>query len=191
MVPRFLQALEDAGASAVRVDCYVTQQGVAAADILHEVALIQAGAVDAIVFTSTAEAQVMIVLRCVLLSLSSRLLTTSVSNHMCARCPMLCALPCTGLIACHAMAVMQLVAILLHTSHLSDTHANGVQGLVAAVGGVDGLAALVADNQLLLAAHGPYTAAGVTSTTGLPVPCVGHRFVTFDGVVSALEEHFS
>lgn len=66
-----------------------------------------------------------------------------------------------------------------------------MQGLVAAVGGVDRLAALVADKQLLLAAHGPYTAAGVTSTTGLPVPCVGQRFGTFDGVVSALEEHFS
>jgi uroporphyrinogen-III synthase len=58
VVPRFLQALQDAGASPVRVDAYLTQQGTAPEGAQHELDLIRAGAVDAIVFTSTAEAQV-------------------------------------------------------------------------------------------------------------------------------------
>lgn len=38
-----------------------------------------------------------------------------------------------------------------------------------------------------LAAHGPYTAAGVASVLGLPVTCVSTAFSTFDGLVVALE----
>ncbi|MEW5318330.1 MAG: hypothetical protein WDW38_009558 [Sanguina aurantia] len=39
----------------------------------------------------------------------------------------------------------------------------------------------------VLAAHGPYTAAGAASLLGLPVTCVSTAFSTFDGLVVALE----
>ena len=57
VVPRFLAALKAAGAAATRVDAYITRQGVSADDISPEAALMRAGCVSAIVFTSTAEAQ--------------------------------------------------------------------------------------------------------------------------------------
>jgi hypothetical protein len=66
-----------------------------------------------------------------------------------------------------------------------------MQGLIIAAGGLETLQALLAESQVLLAAHGPYTAAGVTKTIGLPVPCVGQSFGSFHGVVAELEGHFS
>lgn len=57
VVPRFLAALEEGGAAATRADAYVTRPGVSAEDIAPEAALMSGGCVDAIVFTSTAEAQ--------------------------------------------------------------------------------------------------------------------------------------
>lgn len=56
-MPRFLAALETAGAEAHRVPAYVTRQGVSAEDIAPEAALMRGGCVDAMIFTSTAEAQ--------------------------------------------------------------------------------------------------------------------------------------
>ena len=44
---------------------------------------------------------------------------------------------------------------------------------------------------VVLAAHGPYTAAGAAMVTGLPVPVVSRSFCSFDGLVAALEEHFA
>ncbi len=38
----------------------------------------------------------------------------------------------------------------------------------------------------LLAAHGPYTAAGAADVVGLPVPCVSKDFSSFDGLITAL-----
>lgn len=61
MVPRFIAALEDGGAAVTRVDAYVTRAGVSAEDIAPEAALMSGGCVDAIVFTSTAEAQGLLV----------------------------------------------------------------------------------------------------------------------------------
>ncbi|CAD7698649.1 unnamed protein product [Ostreobium quekettii] len=55
VVPRFLKALEDAGASPVRVDAYVTQAGCDPSDCSHEGELLRKGAIDAIAFSSTAE----------------------------------------------------------------------------------------------------------------------------------------
>lgn len=57
VVPRFLDALEEGGAAARRVDAYVTRAGVTADDIAPEAALMSGGCVDAVIFTSTAEAQ--------------------------------------------------------------------------------------------------------------------------------------
>ncbi len=45
---------------------------------------------------------------------------------------------------------------------------------------------LVTRHGVLLAAHGPYTAAGAAEMVGLPVPCVAKDFSTFDGLVTAL-----
>lgn len=42
-----------------------------------------------------------------------------------------------------------------------------------------------------LAAHGPYTAAGVEATLGSPVDVVSRDFSSFRGLVAALERHFS
>ena len=55
VVPRFLAALEAAGAAAVRVDAYETGLGATPAGCAPERALLEGGAVDAIAFTSTAE----------------------------------------------------------------------------------------------------------------------------------------
>ncbi len=65
------------------------------------------------------------------------------------------------------------------------------QGLVALLGGVEALAAAVRTHDVVLAAHGPYTAAGAAAVTGLPVTVVSRNFSSFDGLVTALEEHFA
>ena len=44
---------------------------------------------------------------------------------------------------------------------------------------------------IVLAAHGPYTAAGVSAVTDLSVDVIGTAFGSFHGVVSALEAHFT
>ena len=43
------------------------------------------------------------------------------------------------------------------------------------------LADTIAAHRVLLAAHGPYTAAGVAETLGHPVHCVSRDFSSFDG----------
>ena len=48
-------------------------------------------------------------------------------------------------------------------------------------GDVDVLAATLRSQRVLLAAHGPYTAAGVAETLGVPVGCVSKDFTSFDG----------
>jgi uroporphyrinogen-III synthase len=57
VVPQFLESLKAAGANPTRVDAYTTKQGVSPDDIGPEAALMDAGCVSAVVFTSTAEAQ--------------------------------------------------------------------------------------------------------------------------------------
>ena len=43
------------------------------------------------------------------------------------------------------------------------------------------LAATLRSQRVLLAAHGPYTAAGVAETLGVPVGCVSKDFSSFNG----------
>jgi hypothetical protein len=62
------------------------------------------------------------------------------------------------------------------------------QGLIQAMGGLEALTKAITAHSVLLAAHGPYTAAGVSETLGLPVTCVSTSFSTFDGLVAALED---
>lgn len=57
MVPRFVAALKEGGAAVIRVAAYVTRQGVSSDDIMPEAALMRGGCIDAICFTSSAEAQ--------------------------------------------------------------------------------------------------------------------------------------
>jgi hypothetical protein len=57
VVPRFLEALKDAGATPTRVHAYTTRQNALADDIAPEAALMRGGCISAIIFTSTAEAQ--------------------------------------------------------------------------------------------------------------------------------------
>ncbi|PNW72272.1 hypothetical protein CHLRE_16g675000v5 [Chlamydomonas reinhardtii] len=121
VVPRFLKALEDAGAVPVRLDAYLTRLGCRPDGCGLERAALQGGHVHAVVFSSTAEAQ----------------------------------------------------------------------GLLQLMGGAEAFGAAVAAHGVTLAAHGPYTAAGAAAVLGLPVPVVSKNFSTFDGVVAALEEHFT
>lgn len=58
------------------------------------------------------------------------------------------------------------------------------------MGGAATLAAAVQQHGLVLAAHGPYTAAGVSQVLGVPVPVVSRNFASFDGLVAALEQHW-
>ena len=57
VVPRFVAALQEGGATVTRVAAYVTKQGVSSDDIMPEAALMRGGCIDAICFTSSAEAQ--------------------------------------------------------------------------------------------------------------------------------------
>lgn len=60
------------------------------------------------------------------------------------------------------------------------------------MGGSAAFAEVVSRHKVLLAAHGPYTAEGVRAATGgLVVGAVSRSFSTFDGLVTALEEHFT
>lgn len=59
------------------------------------------------------------------------------------------------------------------------------------LGGDEAVRDALRRNGTLLAAHGPYTAAGAGQVLGLPVPCVSRNFSTFDGLVAALAEHFA
>mmetsp|Transcript_16947 Transcript_16947/g.23406 ORF Transcript_16947/g.23406 Transcript_16947/m.23406 type:complete len:351 (+) Transcript_16947:77-1129(+) len=65
------------------------------------------------------------------------------------------------------------------------------EALVKAVGGLDVFQKACVDHNILLAAHGPYTAAGASSVVGLPVPCVSQKFSSFEGVVIALGQTFA
>lgn len=54
------------------------------------------------------------------------------------------------------------------------------------MGGADAVQAAVAQHGTLLAAHGPYTAAGVGEVLGTPVTVVSRAFGSFHGLVDAL-----
>eukprot|EP00951_Prasinocladus_malaysianus_P001140 scaffold7952_cov29-Prasinocladus_malaysianus.AAC.1 len=56
------------------------------------------------------------------------------------------------------------------------------QGLVYAFGGVEALASGVKANGVVLAAHGPYTAAGASEVLGMDVDCVSANFSSFAGL---------
>eukprot|EP00879_Flechtneria_rotunda_P033499 GHRR01037111.1.p1 GENE.GHRR01037111.1~~GHRR01037111.1.p1 ORF type:complete len:233 (+),score=82.37 GHRR01037111.1:216-914(+) len=60
------------------------------------------------------------------------------------------------------------------------------QGLCHLMGGKEALTSAVRAHGIVLAAHGPYTAAGAADVLGLPVPVVSKNFSTFDGLVTAL-----
>lgn len=53
------------------------------------------------------------------------------------------------------------------------------------------LADMLTSHDVLLAAHGPYTAAGAAEVLGLEVKCVSKDFSSFNGLVAALAAHWS
>ena len=65
------------------------------------------------------------------------------------------------------------------------------QGLVHLMGGAQVIAEAVHQHGIILAAYGPYSAAGASETLNCPVNCVSKSFVTFDGLVLALDQPFS
>ena len=56
------------------------------------------------------------------------------------------------------------------------------------MGGVELIQEAVERHGVLLAAHGPFTADGVSRVLELDVCCVSQDFSTFGGLVTALEE---
>lgn len=58
-------------------------------------------------------------------------------------------------------------------------------------GNRDQLADVLRAQDVLLAAHGPYTAAGVSEVLGLEVECVSKDFSSFDGLAAALARHWT
>lgn len=65
------------------------------------------------------------------------------------------------------------------------------QGLVRLIGGAEVIAKAVQEHGIVLAAHGPYSAAGASEVLGCPVDCVNRDFASFDGLVVALEQAFA
>jgi uroporphyrinogen-III synthase len=118
VVPRFIAALQAAGAEAVRIPAYTTTSLAGRVDCSSELTLLLEGRVHAVAFSSTAEAQ----------------------------------------------------------------------GLVAMLGGAEVVREVVEQRGVILAAHGPYTAAGAGEVLGCAVPCVSRSFASFDGLVAALGE---
>ena len=115
-----------------------------------ELSLLSAGEIDAVVFSSTAEAQ--------------------------------------GL----AMAAGGVEALLGMMARGNEARREKrKRGLADGSGNSDkGLGDLDDDDDIVLAAHGPYTAAGASAVLGVPVPVVPEDFSSFAGVVGALEEEF-
>jgi hypothetical protein len=62
------------------------------------------------------------------------------------------------------------------------------QGLCQLLGGREALVGAIQQHGVVLAAHGPYTAAGASEVLGVPVPVVSQNFSTFHGLVAALAE---
>ncbi|KAF6261973.1 Uroporphyrinogen-III synthase HemD-domain-containing protein [Scenedesmus sp. NREL 46B-D3] len=62
------------------------------------------------------------------------------------------------------------------------------QGLCLLMGGRQAVASAVQQHRTVLAAHGPYTAAGAGDVLGLAVPVVSRNFSSFDGLVAALAD---
>lgn len=54
------------------------------------------------------------------------------------------------------------------------------------MGGKDAVVGAVQRHSTVLAAHGPYTAAGVQDVLGMTVSVVSENFFTFHGLVQAL-----
>lgn len=65
------------------------------------------------------------------------------------------------------------------------------QGLARLIGSTEVIAKAVDKHGIVLAAHGPYSAAGATEVLGCPVNCVNQNFASFAGLVVALEQAFA
>ena len=59
------------------------------------------------------------------------------------------------------------------------------------MGGAEVIAEAVREHGVVLAAHGPYSAAGASEVLGCPVDCVSQAFASFDGLVLALQQVFT
>jgi hypothetical protein len=91
-------------------------------------------------------------------------------------------------IAGHISAVLDSLYLRLYAclTHCGAVHCPQAQGLCHLVGGKKRLVSAVQQHGILLAAHGPYTAAGAADVLGLPVPVVSKNFSSFHGLVEAL-----
>lgn len=65
------------------------------------------------------------------------------------------------------------------------------QGLLRLMGSADVIKNAMRDHDLLLVAHGPFTAAGVGDVLGCSVKCINRDFYSFAGLVAALQHAFA
>lgn len=65
------------------------------------------------------------------------------------------------------------------------------QGLTQIMGGAQAIRDAVHDHSIILAAHGPYTAAGAGAVLGSRIQCINQDFSSFAGLVTALEHAFA
>lgn len=190
-MPRFISALERAGALPTRVPAYLTTPGLPGQAGLDACAaereLLFGGHIAAIVFSSTAE------VRRARARSRARPLPSRSRAAECAPFPARCpgapgaraprAARSRGL---HGSCQRALRPGHLQSCWLECMHtptiprpapAPQAQGLCRLMGGRGALAAAVERHGVVLAAHGPYTAAGASEVLGLPVPVVSKRCV--------------
>jgi hypothetical protein len=188
-VPRFIAGLERIGAAPTRVPAYLTTPALPGPAGLeacaHERAALEGGHISAIVFSSTAEV--------------GGGGTASGVLGPGARCPAARRLPwfvvLRGAVSVpHAAGACRSSPLLRRrTRHLClrawltdpcrERHEQRpkrarrqAQGLCRLMGGAEALASAVRRHGVVLAAHGPYTAAGAAEVLGLPVPVVSKRY---------------
>jgi hypothetical protein len=86
------------------------------------------------------------------------------------------------------LLLLLLYCTVLYCTVLYCVFALQAQGLCQLMGGREALVCAIQQHGTVLAAHGPYTAAGASDVLGLPVPVVSKHFSTFHGLVAALSE---
>ena len=95
----------------------------------------------------------------------------------------------------HVSALVLILSSMLEYQPKSlHAHMNAVlqaQGLKQIMGGAEAIRDAVHDHSIILAAHGPYTAAGAGVVLGCRIQCINQDFSSFAGLVTALEHAFA
>lgn len=95
----------------------------------------------------------------------------------------------------HVSALVLILSSMLEYQPKSlHAHMNAVlqaQGLKQIMDGAEAIRDAVHDHSIILAAHGPYTAAGAGAVLGCRIQCINQDFSSFAGLVTALGHAFA